>query len=231
MGEAHAWLDWQYEQVFTSPFYENARWVLPVSPELVDATSTGYANPDSYPVDARGVSYSFAYFSPKRMGAGQFYLMTIKDTDGNAFDGATTYRLHVPANVPVHLYWSATAYTAPPTPSSGTCAGPADPQTRPVCTSKTTGQWFCSSGPSRQMDVRATGSRRARTVSSRCCAASTGRRNPCSTRPGGCPTSNGCTDYRSWLKRAARQPVLCRRYDELRESRKSVADWPLWKPG
>jgi hypothetical protein len=44
------------------------------------------------------------------MGAGQFYLMTIKDTDGNAFDGATTYQLHVPANVPVHLYWSATAY-------------------------------------------------------------------------------------------------------------------------
>ena len=45
------------------------------------------------------------------MGAGQFYLMTIKDTEGNAFDGATTYRLHVPANVPVHLYWSATAYS------------------------------------------------------------------------------------------------------------------------
>jgi hypothetical protein len=110
MGEAHAWLDCQYEQVFTSPFYDNARWVLPVSTELVDATSSGYANPDSYPVDARGVSYSFGYFSPKRMGAGQFYLMTIKDTDGNAFDGATTYRLHVPANVPVHLYWSATAY-------------------------------------------------------------------------------------------------------------------------
>jgi len=110
MGEAHAWLDWQYEQVFTSTFYDNARWALPVSSELVDAMSTSYANPDSYPVDARGVSYSFAFFSPKRMGAGQFYLMTIKDRDGNAFDGVATYGLHVPANVPVHLYWSATAY-------------------------------------------------------------------------------------------------------------------------
>ena len=61
-------------------------------------------------MDARGVSYSFAYFSPKRMGVGQFYLMTIKDKDGNALDGAATYGLHLPANVPVHLYWSATAY-------------------------------------------------------------------------------------------------------------------------
>ena len=68
MGEAHAWLDGQYEEVFTSTFYVDARWVLPASTELVDATSTGYTDPDSYPVDARGVSYSFAFFSPKRMG-------------------------------------------------------------------------------------------------------------------------------------------------------------------
>ena len=56
------------------------------------------------------MTYSFAFFSPKRSGAGQFYLMTIKDDHGNAFDGAANYRLHVPAGVPVHLYWSATAY-------------------------------------------------------------------------------------------------------------------------
>ena len=68
MTEAHAWLDCQYEQVFTSPFYDNARWVLPVSPELVEATSSGYANPDSYPVDARGVSYSLATSAPNRWG-------------------------------------------------------------------------------------------------------------------------------------------------------------------
>jgi hypothetical protein len=110
MSEAHDWLDCQYEQVFTPAFYEDARWALPVSPELVDAISTGYANPDSYPVDERGVAYSIGFFSPKRLGTGQFYLMTIKDTNGNALDGAATYELHVPANVPVHLYWSATAY-------------------------------------------------------------------------------------------------------------------------
>ena len=44
------------------------------------------------------------------MGIGQFYLMTINDKNGDPFDGAATYRLRVPANVPVTLYWSLTAY-------------------------------------------------------------------------------------------------------------------------
>ena len=36
--------------------------------------------------------------------------MTIKDKAGQSFDGASTYRLHVPANAPVRQFWSATAY-------------------------------------------------------------------------------------------------------------------------
>jgi len=36
--------------------------------------------------------------------------MTIVDKDGQPLDGATPYRLNVPANPPVQLYWSATAY-------------------------------------------------------------------------------------------------------------------------
>ena len=36
--------------------------------------------------------------------------MTIKDKDGQAFDGGNTYRLTVPANAPVNQYWSATVY-------------------------------------------------------------------------------------------------------------------------
>jgi hypothetical protein len=50
------------------------------------------------------------YFSAKHLGAGQFYLMTLKDNGGQPFDGKKTYRLTVPPNAPVKLYWSATAY-------------------------------------------------------------------------------------------------------------------------
>jgi hypothetical protein len=108
-GEAHAWLDMKYEAMF-SPYYEGRRWALPLSPELVKGLQTQFADPDSYPVDGRGVTYTMAFFSPKRSGAGQFYLLTIKDKDGQNFAGANTYRLSVPAHAPVRQYWSATAY-------------------------------------------------------------------------------------------------------------------------
>jgi hypothetical protein len=68
------------------------------------------ARPDAYAVEGRGVAYSMAYFSAKHLGAGQYYLMTIVDKAGKPFDGGSTYRLNVPANAPVKLYWSATDY-------------------------------------------------------------------------------------------------------------------------
>src|SRR6202012_913187 len=71
---------------------------------------TFFANPDRYPVDDRGVTYTMAFFSPKHSGTGSFYLMTIKDSAGAAFDGASEYRLTVPKDPPVRLYWSATVY-------------------------------------------------------------------------------------------------------------------------
>ena len=71
---------------------------------------TLFAAPDSYPIDGRGRAYSYAFFSAKHLGAGQYYLMTIKDKAGRSFDGGKTYRLTVPANAPVKQYWSATAY-------------------------------------------------------------------------------------------------------------------------
>ena len=56
------------------------------------------------------VTYAMGFFSPKHLGAGQFYLMTIKDKAGQRLDGAASYRLTVPPNAPVKLYWSATVY-------------------------------------------------------------------------------------------------------------------------
>jgi hypothetical protein len=109
-AEAHAWLDCGYEAVFSPPYFKGTQWALPASKEVVEGMPTFFSDPNAYPVDGRGVTYSMAYFSAKHLGAGQFYLMTIKDKDGNAFDGANHYRLGVPANAPVKLYWSATVY-------------------------------------------------------------------------------------------------------------------------
>jgi hypothetical protein len=109
-SEARAWIDAQYEKVFIPPFAEGARWALPASKEVADGLPNFFANPNSYPTDGRGVTYSMAYFSAKHLGTGQFYLMTIKDKAGERLDGSKTYRLTVPANAPVKLYWSATVY-------------------------------------------------------------------------------------------------------------------------
>jgi hypothetical protein len=83
---------------------------VPAFPALVQAGSSGYAETDSYPVDARALTYSIGYIGIKRLGTAQTYLISSKDKDGAALDGDKTYRLHVPPNVPVELYWSVTAY-------------------------------------------------------------------------------------------------------------------------
>ncbi|MEZ2345451.1 DUF1254 domain-containing protein [Terriglobus sp. RCC_193] len=108
--EAHAAFRPRFEQAFIPPFNEGKHWALPVSSEFVKGIETGYADPNSYPTDARGLTYSFGFFSAKHLGAGQYYLMTMKDNQGKLLDGAQTYRLNVPANAPVKLYWSAVAY-------------------------------------------------------------------------------------------------------------------------
>jgi hypothetical protein len=108
--EAHAYLDAHYEDVFDPPFYPGGTWALPAVPEVVSGMPTLFSDPDAYPTDGRGVTYSMAYFSAKHLGEGQFYLMAIRDRDGQPLDGSATYRLRVPSQAPVRLYWSATAY-------------------------------------------------------------------------------------------------------------------------
>jgi hypothetical protein len=110
IGEARAWLDNRYEGVFTTSFNQGQQWVLPTVPGVIENIMSNFSNPDAYPVEGRGVAYSMGFFSPKHLGAGQYYLMTIRDKDHKPLEGNGTYRLNVPANAPVKLYWSATVY-------------------------------------------------------------------------------------------------------------------------
>jgi hypothetical protein len=108
--EAGAELEQRYDAGLPPFFTERGRWTYPVPPEMVKAMSVGFADPNEYPIDSRGLVYSYAYVGIKHLGAGQFYSISIRDKDGDTFDGAKTYRLHVPPNVPVEQYWSVTAY-------------------------------------------------------------------------------------------------------------------------
>jgi len=107
--EAQMWLEAKYDAGL-GPFYPGGRWTVPAMPELLDAVKVDFSDPDEYPVDARGLTYSFAYIGIKRLGAGQFYLISIRDKNGNALNGGSNYRMNVPANPPIEQYWSVTVY-------------------------------------------------------------------------------------------------------------------------
>ncbi|MBX9823867.1 MAG: DUF1254 domain-containing protein [Xanthobacteraceae bacterium] len=107
--EAQAWLEARYEAGFP-PYYPDARWTLPASHEISDTQAAFWQKLNGYAVDARGLLYSYGYASIKHLGVGQFYLITIRDKQGRFLDGGRTYRVNVPPNVPVKLYWSATDY-------------------------------------------------------------------------------------------------------------------------
>lgn len=108
--EAQALLEAKYNAGLPPFFTEKSRWTFPAYPDLIEATQSNFDEPDAYPVDHRGVAYSYAYIGIKRLGAGQFYSISIRDKEGNDFDGGKTYHLNVPPNVPVAQYWSVTAY-------------------------------------------------------------------------------------------------------------------------
>jgi hypothetical protein len=108
--EGGAWLEAKYDAGLPSFFSATSRWTYPAPPEVIKAYADGFADMNAYPLDGRGLGYSYAYIGIKRLGAGQFYAISIRDRDGDAFDGSKTYRLNVPANVPIDQYWSVTAY-------------------------------------------------------------------------------------------------------------------------
>jgi hypothetical protein len=107
--EAHAWMAAKYDAA-PPQFFEGTHWTFPTHPEMLKGASEDFEGPNDYPVDWRGITYHYAYIGIKRLGAGQFYLINIKDKDGADYDGAKTYRLSVPAGVPIEQYWSLTAY-------------------------------------------------------------------------------------------------------------------------
>src|SRR5262249_38655392 len=79
MGEAQAWLEAKYDAGFPPFFSPTGRWTVPAPPDVVKAMQAAYTDVNEYPVDSRGVAYSYAYIGIKRLGVGQMYLISIRD--------------------------------------------------------------------------------------------------------------------------------------------------------
>ncbi|MFF2086686.1 DUF1214 domain-containing protein [Nocardia sp. NPDC058176] len=112
IAEAHEWLRTAYRETF-EPFFTGSQWFFPATQDFIEAQRDGFeAHDQLYPYTSRGVIYHMAFIGLKHLGVGQFYLVNLRDKDGALFDSTNTYRMPVPADVPVSQYWSVTMYDA-----------------------------------------------------------------------------------------------------------------------
>lgn len=108
--QAHALLDAGFERLFDSSFAPGSSWAFVTSMDYAKQATQDFPDPNLYPVDERGLLFTYVFFTPRRLGAGQFWVMTHKDAAGAVLEGGKAYRLRVPPNAPVNQYWSITLY-------------------------------------------------------------------------------------------------------------------------
>lgn len=90
-------------------FYVGEQWSLPAT-ELAHETGFTFFNGEEYAIDSRAAFFFLGCAPPKKPGGASFYLLGQKDADGTVLQGSNTYKLNVPANVPVKQFWAATVY-------------------------------------------------------------------------------------------------------------------------
>jgi hypothetical protein len=109
-AQAHAWLLAQVP-TFVIDWWPNSQWKLPSSP-IGPKTGFNWTVANYFDVDSRGIAFSTFFVAPAKLGAGSFYLGANFDSSGQPLRGENTYRLHVPANVPVSQFWAVTVYNS-----------------------------------------------------------------------------------------------------------------------
>ena len=106
--EAHAWF-MQRLVTYGSHYWPDGKWDVP-APPIGPKSGFAWEADGILDVDARGIALFSFFCPPKKLGAGQFYLVTFFDGKGQRLRGGETYRLRVPGDVPVSQFWSITVY-------------------------------------------------------------------------------------------------------------------------
>jgi len=94
------------------PWWSDKKWYMWNFAEGQADSGFPYVTDDRILIDERaGGSYFWITYLPKNLGGGTFYLTGLRDSDGNLFDGKSTYRLRVPKDTPAKDFWSAIVYS------------------------------------------------------------------------------------------------------------------------
>ena len=99
----------QYHRYLNPWMYKGKKWSVLVPPGAIE-TDFSYEFPTYFNYSARGAIYYAIITSVKNYGSATFYLDCAETPDGEWLDGSKSYKLNVPANVPVHDFLAVTLY-------------------------------------------------------------------------------------------------------------------------
>ncbi len=100
----------QVNPSYTEPYWPGTSWYKSFDFEIEQETA------DIAQIDQRATWFYEAVTSTKGMvnptpGAGQVYMTTKRDSKGRMLRADKTYKLHLPADVPVKQFWALTLYS------------------------------------------------------------------------------------------------------------------------
>jgi hypothetical protein len=107
--ETHAWLVASLDTYIT-PWWPDSHWSVPAAP-VGPKTDFRWQVADYFDVDSRAIGLANWFGPTAKLGSGSFYFGTYHDSGGRPLRGENTYRLHVPAKVPVRDFWAFTVYS------------------------------------------------------------------------------------------------------------------------
>lgn len=96
----------------TARIYPDRRWEWAFVGGSATFDAKGYLDIDqraAWTYTATGASPAMVQ---RKVGSGSQYLVTTHDASGAFLDGARSYRLNLPANIPAQLFWSVVVYDA-----------------------------------------------------------------------------------------------------------------------
>jgi hypothetical protein len=112
-ADTHAWLMYKAATDVT-PWWPGSQWNIPTPPVTLPSGvkwQMPREMPNYFDWDSRAIALS-QYFCPTaELGSDSFYFGSFHDSSGSPLEGGNTYRMHVPAQVPVRQFWSVTVYS------------------------------------------------------------------------------------------------------------------------
>jgi hypothetical protein len=93
-------------------WWTDRQW-MNANPEILKIMGHGWSfeTQDAVYSYVRSMPFFFACYLPEKLGGEQLYLIGLRDAKGRMLSGKNSYRLRVPADVPVDKFWSIIVYS------------------------------------------------------------------------------------------------------------------------